>query len=215
MKALALINVLAIFAVPCQAANSSFATVEFTDIAQVALPRNWTYLDKNIAAHLNTSSEAVARIAGFSINQDNNKILVSASAYDTTGNSLATIRLSVRTGQSLSQQEFRELANQSPLFIQEALLPAGKEVADAMLRVPGIRSYKVIGAKFDYNGALYCDLLIFEYNHSGRVVISETRTCPFDNRTIKLATSYEKINQAIYQPTINYVWRSLSAKQPR
>ena len=212
MKALSLYSALVIFALPSQAANSAFATVQFADVALIALPRSWTYLDKNIAANLNSSSEAVGRIAGISINQGDNKILVAANAYDAAGKSKATVRLSVRAGQSPSQQELRELAKQPTQSIQEALLPAAKETADAMLKVPGIKSYKVVGVKLDYNGMLHCALTTFEADYGSRVVVSDTWVCPLSNRTLKLSTSYEKRNQAIYRPIVDYVWRSLSAK---
>lgn len=212
MKALLLFSVLVIPGMPSQAADSSFGTVQFAGIAQIALPRNWTYLDQNVAAHLNTSSEAAGRIAGISVNQGDNKILVAANAYDALGKSKATIRLSVREGQSSSQQEIREFFKQPPRLIQEALLPIAKETADEMLKMPGVKSYKVVGATLAYNGALYCTLSTFEGDYGGRVVISDTWVCPLTNRTLKLSTSYEKQNQAIYRPIVDYVWRSLLSK---
>lgn len=207
-----LFSALVVLAMPSQAANSAFATIQFEDVVQLALPRSWIYLDKNVAAHLNTSSEAVGRIVGIPINQGDNRILVAANAYDTTGKSKATLRLSVRAGSSPSQQEFQDFAKQPPQFIQETLLPAAKETADAMLKVSGINSYKVIGVKLDYNGKLYCARSTFEADYGGRVVISDTWVCPLSNRLLKLTVSYEKQSQAVYQPTVDYVWRSLSAK---
>lgn len=212
MKVLPLFVVLAVLMPSSQAANSAFVTLQFAEVAKIALPRNWTYLDKQIADHLNTSVEASGRIAGFSIKQGDNKILVAANAYDETGKSKATVRLSVRMGQSPSQDDFRELAKQPPQSIQEALLPAAKETADAILKVPGIKSYKVLGVKLDHNEALHCTLSTFEGDYGGRLVILDTWVCPLGDRTLKLSTSYEKRHQAIYRPTIDYVWRSLSAK---
>ena len=212
MKVPSLFIGLTLLGASAHAAVSSFSTVQFGEVAQIALPKSWTYLDKDVAEHLNTSSEAVGRIAGISISQGDNKILVAANAYDSSGKSKATIRLSVRAGQSPNQQEFRELANQASQTIQEALLPAAKEIADGMLKVPGVKAYKVVGVKIDRNKSLYCALSTFEGDYGGRVVISNTWVCPLGNRTLKLSTSYEKRGQSIYRPTIDYVWQSLSAK---
>lgn len=212
MKAISVFSALAILALPSHASNSSFATVQFEGYAKIALPRNWTYLDKNVAAHLNTSSEAAARVAGFSVNQGDNNILVAANARDAKGKSKATVRLSVRLGLSATQEEFLEISKQPHQSIQDALLPAARETADAMLKMPGVKSYRVLGVKLDHNGALRCILSIFEGDYGGRVVISHTWVCPVGNRTLKLSTSYEKQNQAIYWPTIEYIWRSLSAE---
>lgn len=197
---------------PTQAANSSFATVQFGDITQISLPRNWTYLDNEVAGHLNSSSEAMARIAGVYINQGDNKILVAANAYDTAGKSRATLRLSIRAVQCPKQQDLRKLAEQSSQAIQKTLLPAARETADAMEKLPDIKAYKVLGVKIDYNGKLYCTHATFEGDYGGHVVVADTWICPLGDRALKLSTSYERRAQAIYQPTIDYIWRSLSAK---
>jgi len=212
MRALSLFCVLAFFVIPSYATDSSFGTVRFSNVARIDLPRNWTYLDKEIAAQLNTSSEATGRILGIPINQGDNTILVAGNASDGKGKPRATIRLSVRARPSPSQQQFRELAKQSPQLIREALLPVARETADAMLMIPGIKSYKVVGVKLDTNGELHCARLSFESEYSDRVVISDTWLCPLSNRAIKLSSSYDKRYQAIYWPIIEYVWRSLSEK---
>ena len=98
--------------------QSAFATMRFGNILQVDLPRKWTYMDKNVADHLNTSSEAVAKVVGVAIAQGNNTILLAANAYDTRGKSKATLRISVRSAPGLTQSQMREFATQ-PLSVVE------------------------------------------------------------------------------------------------
>ncbi len=198
--------------IPSYASDSSFGTVEFANVARIALPRNWIYLDKELTSHLNTSSEATSRVLGIPINQGNNIILVAGNAFDSAGHSRATIRLSVRDAPSPSQQHFRELAKQSPALVRDALLPAARETADTMLKIPGISSYKIVGAQLDHNGELYCARLSFESEYNDRVVITDTWLCPLTVRVIKLSSSYDKQFGAIYSPTIDYVRRSLAGK---
>ena len=88
-----------------QDARSAFATVRFGQVVQVDLPRNWTYIDKKIADHLNTSSEAMGKFAGIDIAQGDNTILVAANAYDSKGKSKATLRISVRATPNITDRK--------------------------------------------------------------------------------------------------------------
>jgi hypothetical protein len=198
-----------------QAANSAFATVQFGEVAQIALPRSWTYMDKQVADHLNTSSEAVGRLSGLTINQGDNKVLVAANARDSKGKTKATIRLSVRMGPSPTQADVRDLAKEPPNAIEGILLPAAKETVDAMLKVPGVTSYRIRGVKIDKNKDMSCTLSSFEGDHGSGLVETDTWVCPLGDRTIKLSTSYHKDVEQIYRPTIEYVWRSLRATSLR
>ncbi len=212
MKSFAIYLGLTLIATSAQAAASSFAPIQFGDVAQIALPRNWTYLDNEVANHLNTSAEAVGHIAGIYIDQGDNKILVAANAFDSAGKTKATLRLSVRGGKTANQLEIRELSKQSPQLVREAAQPEAQDIANSMLRVPSVQTYKVLDVRIDTNGALYCTRFTFEGFYGGRDMLVDTWVCPLGNRTIKLSTSYEKRHQSIYRPTIEYIWRSLSAK---
>lgn len=199
-----------IWCISAQAAVSSFQTVEFGGIVKISLPKNWAYLDKYVADHLNTSSEALSRISGLVIAQGDNRVLVAANAYDDKGKTRATLRLSVRKAVSPSQTDMRELGKQPKNVIQSALLPSANEIVEAMLKVSGVKSYKIRAVKIDQNGTLVCSLASFEGDYDNRSVVSSTWVCPLGDRTIKLSASYEKHLESVYLPTINYVWSSLA-----
>lgn len=103
------------------AQQRSFATVRFGDVVQVELPRTWTYMDKALASHLNTSVEALGKVVGLSLPQGNNVILVAANAHDSVGKTKATLRISMRTEPGIAQSQLRELARSSPTEIQAML----------------------------------------------------------------------------------------------
>ncbi len=210
MRAAALLLAISLLPLPSQAASSAFATVQFGEVAQITLPRNWTYMDKQVADHLNTSSEAVLRLIGIAVSQGDNKILVAANALDANGKTKATIRLSVRKAPSPTQSDMRELAKQPPRSIEAAFLPSANATAEAMLKVPGIKSYKVRGVKLDRNNALLCTWSSYEGDYGDRWVVSDTWICPLGDRRIKLTTSYDKLLESIYRPIIEYVWLSLT-----
>lgn len=188
--------------------KSAFATVKLRDL-QVDLPRSWTYMDKRVADHMNTSSEAAVNLTGLSLSQGDNEILVAANAYDDQGKSKATLRISLRTAPSMSQAQMRELAAQPASVTEGYLLSAADETVKTMLNVPGVRSYAIRAVKIDRNSELVCSLSSFEGDFGRDIVISNTWVCPLGDRTLKLSTSYQKSLQSIYSPTLDRVWRSL------
>ncbi len=185
-----------------QDGKSAFATVKFGGGVQVDLPRNWTYMDKRVADHMNTSSEATANLTGLSLNQGDNDTLVAANAHDGQGKSKATLRISMRAAPSMSQAQMRELAAAPPSATEEQLRSAADETVKVMLKVPGVRSYAVRTVKLDRNAALVCSLSSFEGEFGRGLVVSDTWVCPLGDRTLKLSTSYEKSSQSIYLPTL-------------
>ncbi len=208
---------LAVLSLPAagQDGRSAFATVRFGDILQVDLPRNWTYMDKNVADHLNTSSEAVAKLAGVIIAQGDNTILVAANAYDTRGKSKATLRISVRSVPGITQSQMHEFATQPPSVVESDLRRSAEETVNTMLKVPGVKSYAVRAVKLDRNDSLVCSLSSFEGDIGRGPLISDTWVCPIGDRTLKLSTSYEKASRAIYRPILERVWRSLRSPAPK
>ena len=172
-------------------------------------------MDKGVSDHLNTSSEAVANLAGVNIAQGDNKILVAANAYDSQGKSKATLRISLRAAPGVTQAQMREFSTQAQSAIESQLRPSADETAKAMLKVPGVKSYSVRAVKLDQNDSLVCSLSSFEADLGRGPEISDTWVCPLGVSTLKLTTSYEKTSRAIYEATLVRVWRSLKAPATR
>jgi hypothetical protein len=199
--------------VAAQGNRSAFATVRFGEAVQVDLPRSWTYMDKGVSDHLNTSSEAVANLAGVNIAQGDNKILVAANAYDSQGKSKATLRISLRAAPGVTQAQMREFSTQAQSAIESQLRPSADETAKAMLKVPGVKSYSVRAVKLDQNDSLVCSCRASKPISRGRK--SPYMGLPLGVSTLKLTTSYEKTSRAIYEATLVRVWRSLKAPATR
>ena len=106
--------VLLIAAGMANAQDGAFAKLDFGGEVRIEVPRNWTFLDDNIKKHLNTGGEAAARLAGIAPNPGENVILVAANAFTSLRTPSATLRLSVRRGESPSQSEMREVAKPFP-----------------------------------------------------------------------------------------------------
>lgn len=191
--------------------ESSFARVKLNNDVQVDLPRTWTYLDKNIADHLNTTSEAISNQISIPLNQSNNEILVAANAYDSQGKSKATFRISSRKVPSLTQLQMKEIAEKQSKTVESELYSTAEKTARALPAAPGIRAAKVLSTKIDRNNNLVCLLTSIETITDRGPIIMDTWICPSGTRTIKLSTSYHKNYSVIYQPIIHRIWRSLTA----
>jgi len=194
----------------CYAQKSTFTTLRFGELVQVDLPRNWTYLDPVVASHLNTSSEAMGREVGINVPQGDNVVLVAGEARDSTGKKRATLRVSYRAEQSVSQADMLELARLPPAETEALLRPSADATVKAMLKVPGVKSYRATQLRFDTSGPLTCSHARFEGEYGGVVMISETWVCPIAKGNLKLSTSHEKALNSVYAPTLANVRRSLA-----
>jgi len=189
--------------------NSAFKRVNFDNFLSVDLPRDWTYMDKSLSSHINTSSEAKARVLGIEINQGDNKVIVAANAYDKAGHSNATLRISVREQATLTQPQMRELMKESPEAIAELFRPVTTETVKAMLKMPGAKQYRLRSIKMLENHSLVCYQTIYEGDFGRGLVISSTSVCPLENKTLKFSSSYQKGLEALYAPIIDWIWASL------
>lgn len=192
------------------AQKSAFATARFGNAVQVDLPRNWTYLDPVIASHLNTASEATGKIVGLALPQGDNQVLVAANAHDSGGKTRATLRVSVRADQNLTQAHMKEASAMPPAEAATMLRPSADAAVKAMLQVPGVKSYRISELRIDSTGSLICTLSRFEGDFGGRLMISDTWVCPAEGKSIKLSTSYEKALASIYAPILTNVRQTLA-----
>lgn len=214
MKVLALIVLLLSFAAPSHAVESAFITMDLGGIARLALPRSWTLTDAKISEQINTSSEAAARLGGLEINRGDNRVLVSANAFDSMGNVQATIRLSVSPAPGLSQADMRELSALTNEEVQPILKSQFMQASEALLNVPGVKSLNVKLTSINQNNSLVCMRVTSEFERDllYGIFVSDYWICPLGDRAIKLSTSYKKDLESIYRPTIEYVWSTLEAR---
>ncbi len=210
MKYLAIAIAIATASSVCFAQKSAFATVRFGDLVQVVLPRSWTYLDPNVASHLNASTEAVGKSIGIALPQGDNVVLVAANARDSTGKTKATLRVSYRAEPGLSQVQMRELARSSPADVDALLRPSADATIKAILQMLGVKSYRATELRIDTSGSLVCTLSRFEGDYGGRLMVSDTWICPIASGNLKLSTSHEKALATIYEPTLANLRRSLA-----
>ena len=194
------------------AQDSSFARLDFGGNTNIEVPRNWTYLDDNLRKHLNTSGEAVARLAEITPNPGENIILVAANAYTSFRTPSATLRLSVRRGSSPTQSMMREVSKLPKIELSQIITPIAEETRRVMIGVDGVKSAKIVGTRVAVNQGMVCMFFEFETEVSDGAKLLQTYICPLGNRSVKLSTSYRKSETAMFRPVIEYVWQSLRVK---
>lgn len=200
------------FSLDVLAQSSSFAKLQFGETIFIEVPRNWTYLNEQIRQHLNTASEAVGRLAGLSIAQGDNQILLAANAFTSFKTPSATLRLSVRPGSAPTQENIRELANYSKAELNSTFGSILEETARVLRSVEGVKYAKAIDLRIEHNSYISCIFTEFEYAKPDGVSLSKTWLCPMGDKSVKLSSSYRKSEAAMFKPVITHIWESLRAQ---
>jgi hypothetical protein len=213
LNVLLLLSILITLATTAWCADSTFVKIEYGGFLTVEVPKHWTYLDENSKKNMNNFSEAVLKLNNIDINQGNNHILISANSYDASSNfPIATIRLSVRLGDSPTQSDMRELARYPVSDLKEIFDPMAKKLELAMLSVNEVKSYELIDTRIVTNSNMSCFYVESQFDASHGMTLNQTYICPMGDKSVKLATSVKKTQNMLFKPILEYVWASLLAQ---
>jgi hypothetical protein len=183
---------------------STFVRLQFGSDVSVEVPRNWIFLDQNIRQHLNTYSEAVAKLSGIDVNQGNNQILVAANAYTNSKKPSATMRLSVRVGSFPSQSEIK--------FADLAELRQDAELS--LRRLQGslpddVRGMKLIDVRVERLGGYYTIVTDQQIDYVYGSALDRLDVISVGSKNYKLYTSYQKSEAWMFGPIIQHIRQSL------
>ncbi len=188
-------------------AESTFARLQFGNDVSIEVPRNWTFLDPNIRSHLNTYSEAVAKLSGIDVNQGNNQILVAANAYtEQNKKPAATVRLSVRLGNVASQEEVKA-ANLGDLR-REAESTLDKLQKSGSLPA-SVRGMKLLDVRLEKLGGFYTIVYDKQVNYDSGPEIDRLDVIYLGNKVFKLNTSWKR-DVPMFEPIIRRIRQSLT-----
>lgn len=189
----------------------TFFSKRFEQVS-IQLPSGWHWLNRDDATALDESAEAFTSSIGFDAKSEPNNVLAAGKAVDDTGRSIATVRLSLRPGKAASQIEMRQALREPQASIRREIVAEAEKTASAMRRLPTTSYYRVTGGAFRQNASVACLWTAFEYDVGRGPTVSDTWVCPLGDRTLKLSTSYAKVNAAQFANTIEHIWRSLDAR---
>lgn len=194
----------------CFSGDSAFTSVRLNGILETSLPKNWAYLDKQLADTINVSSEAKLKMVGINLEQGNNDVLVAANSVGPNGKNRSTLRISIRKIATASQEQLEELSMQPKSVLDENLKPFEQEVTAAILKIPEIKTTQLRSFKIDHYDKMYCMSFTYDQMYSNdRQVVVDNWICPLGDKLLKLSTSIEKGLEPTYRPIIEYVRSSL------
>lgn len=193
------------------AQSSSFAKLQFGEAIFLEVPRSWAYQNEQVRQHLNTSAEAIGRLAGLTTAQGDNQILLAANAFTTFKTPSATLRLSIRLGSAPTQANILELANYPKAELDSVFGPILEETARALRSMEGVKYVKALDSRIESNKYIKCIFAEFEFAKPDGISLTQTWLCPMGDKSVKLSTSYRKTEAALFKPVITYIWKSLRA----
>jgi hypothetical protein len=193
-------------------ADSTFIKFNFNHNLVIEIPRNWTILDENINKQLNNTSEALAILNNIQLKNGDNNILVAANAYTSANSPSATLRLSVRPGNVPTQADMRSFQGLSKTEFKEIIDPVLAKTKLVLLSIEGTNSVKVVDAKVIQSKNMTCFYTELQADTNTGVKLLQSYICPCGDKTVKLATSYNKSEKLIFKPVIDYVWDSLAVR---
>ena len=187
------------------AEESTFAHFRFGSDISIDVPRNWYFLDKNVRQHLNTYSEAVVNLAGITAAQGNNQILIAANAYTTSNKPSATMRLSVRKGEFISQNEVRDADSKELEMMAKFQLDKLKKFLPDNVKDMSLISVRI--EKLGNNYSIVTEKLVeFVSGFS----VDRLDVIYSSNVVYKLNTSYRRSEAWMFEPVITFIRNSLS-----
>lgn len=192
---------------------NSFAKLDFDGAVFIEVPVNWRYLDENIRKQLNLAGERSVRLAGIYPNAGENVTLVAANAYANSSRMpSATIRLSVRRGETPTQIEMREVSRLPRSSLTQLLEPIAEETRRVMAVNSEVRSVTATASDVLSNSGLVCMFFEYEIRSAKSTDLYQTYVCPLGDRTVKLSTSFSKSEANEFRSIVDHVWQSLRVK---
>lgn len=208
VRGLALVAMVMFIVLPpaCLAADgtSTFVRLQFGNDVSIEVPRNWSFLNQSIREHLNTYSEAVSKFAGIDVNQGNNQILVAANAYTTDEKPSATMRLSVRVGTFLTQDEIRYADRNELRRAAEMIL---KKLQESL--PDHVKGMKLLDVRLERLGPHYTIVTDKQVDYVDGPQLDRLDVIYFSSKVYKLNTSYSKSHAWLFEPIIRHIRQSL------
>jgi hypothetical protein len=191
-----------------RAEESTFVKLNFGEDISIDVPRKWLFLNESLREQLKISAEAMIKLGGLDYKLGGNRILVAANAPLNANENGATMRLSLESLETLSQDEVTTAtAAELELFGKEmktALEKATKDTDDP-------QKAEIVATRTEKLGKHHA--IVVEYFRTsavtGKKQFVQVNLIPFRTRAVKLTTSYRETHAPIYRPVMQVIRNSL------
>lgn len=189
------------------AQKGNFVSLRFPSGIQLDVPRNWTFLNDNIKNAIQASSEAMIDLTNSTFPKAEQNILVAANGYSTLKEAAATLRLSTRKIETLSQREVLDLSESE---INEFGIEQKKQITRLLSAQDPGASIKWHFVKLQRINGL--GVITMQYTRTSSKHLSfrvQIDMIPDSRRLITLTTSFYEDERILWNPIIERVRYSL------
>lgn len=213
---LALLALLALSSIGlAETISNSFVSLQFGKDISIDWPRDWENRDGRTNELINVATESTLKLAGVDTNWRENKILINSSYISRSGKRLASLRLSSRPDNSISQKDMKALIGTPKEDLKELFSMMAQETKKMMMSTQAVKSFTTLETRILKSKHIIC------FYSEAEVAISDPATedyrsityiCPTGTNSIKLNASFSKSVDTVFRPITRVVWGSLQAK---
>lgn len=165
---------------------------------RIAIPRDWTIIDNSKMAKVNNNTEQFT-----GLNQQDNTIIFAANYYKETSRPLATVRVSIRMKQVMSQSDIRnvtqtemdEQARMASVQMNALLRQMNMHITNYKMTKEVMASQTAIRARYS------------EVSENGEWDVNVYMIYCGD-RVVKLTLGYDRVNDTLLIPVVDRIRRS-------
>jgi hypothetical protein len=171
----------------------------------IEIPNHWKIIDKQIMDQIDSNTESLTQVP-----QGDNDIIIAAN-YIVSDQILATIRISVRTRNTFTQDTIKNMSqseiDKQDVFSRNILVNGLAQMNDTLTRVSEFKTTKEMLA------GLVCLNTNYQTIDSSKNMNTFIYVFYLGSRAVKMTLSYENNRVNLLKPTIERIRKSLTIRK--
>lgn len=170
----------------------------------VQIPTHWQIIDKQIMDQIDTNTELLSGVP-----QGDNDIVLAAN-YAVSNKTLATVRISVRTRNTFTQDDIRSMSqaeiDKQDVLSRTMLVNALKQMNDTSTKVSTFKTSK------EKLSGYICVRTDYQTIYPSETMNTSIYVIYLGNRAVKMTLSYENSHKDLLKMTVDKIKRSFVIK---
>jgi hypothetical protein len=171
----------------------------------IEIPKHWTIIDKQVMNQIDSNTELLTQVP-----QGDNDIIIAAN-YIVSNKTLATVRVSVRTRSTFTQDNIKSMSqseiDKQDVLSRNMLVNGLAQMNDTLTRVSEFKTTKEMLAGF------VCVHTKYQTVDSSKNMNISIYVFYLGDMSVKMTLSYENSLASLLQPTIEKITNSLMIKR--
>jgi len=182
--------------------QSRFAQYNLKYGISVQIPQHWQIIDKQIMNQLDTKTELLTRVP-----QGDNDIIIAAN-YTASNQTLAAVRISVRTRNTLTQDAVKNMSqseiDKQDILSRDMVVSSLAKMNNSSTRVSAFKTTKEMLSGF------ICMRTDYQTREPNKAMNTAIYVIYLGNRSVKMTLAYENSHKDLLEMTMNKIKRSLT-----